>query len=82
MDRDENIEIPDRRTVCLEGHGRAITGWIVANRLVGFIGLKASSQHFGGSRGVEESHLAMICVGLVSLVSVAVIGYLVEEATA
>ncbi len=56
--------------------GRAIKGAIVAEQIVGLVGLGGLIQRFGGAFAVEDLYAVVLFVGVVGVVSVSLIGRL------
>lgn len=58
------------------GTGRAIKGAIVAEQIVGLIGLGGLIQRLGGAFAVEDLYAVIIFVGVVGVLSVSLVGRL------
>jgi len=56
------------------GAGRAIRGAIVAEQLIGLIGLGGLIQRLGGAFAVAELYAAILFIGIIGVVTVALLG--------
>jgi NitT/TauT family transport system permease protein len=61
------------------GVGRAITGGIVAEQIVGVLGVGALVQRLGGAFAVEELYAVIIFIGAVGVVSLAAVNRVEER---
>lgn len=58
------------------GAGRAIRGAIVAEQLIGLIGLGGMIQRLGGAFAVAELYAAIAFIGIVGVVTLSLLGRL------
>lgn len=77
------IVIPSARSLTLAGLrigvGRAITGGIVAEQIVGVMGIGGLVQRLGGAFAVEELYAVIIFIGAVGVVSLAAVNRIEER---
>jgi len=77
------IVIPSARGLTLAGLrigvGRAITGGIVAEQIVGVMGIGGLVQRLGGAFAVEELYAVIIFIGAVGVISLAAVNRIEEH---
>lgn len=77
------IVLPSARGLTLAGLrigvGRAITGGIVAEQIVGVLGVGALVQRLGGAFAVEELYAVIIFIGTVGILSLAAVNRIEER---
>lgn len=77
------IVLPSARGLTLAGLrigvGRAITGGIVAEQIVGVLGVGALVQRLGGAFAVEELYAVIIFIGAVGVLSLAAVNRIEER---
>jgi NitT/TauT family transport system permease protein len=77
------IVLPSARSLTLAGLrigvGRAITGGIVAEQIVGVMGIGGLVQRLGGAFAVEELYAVIIFIGAVGVISLAAVNRIEER---
>lgn len=77
------IVLPSSRSLTLAGLrigvGRAITGGIVAEQIVGVLGIGALVQRLGGAFAVEELYAVIIFIGAVGVISLSAVNRIEER---